>query len=619
MRFSWPAFIPSEQIGSFFDHSRVEILEKLAKASVIESASGVLVPPHTLWRVTDQFTDSDNQPLSLYEDTEDVYMSPQYPSQVVDVLRSLGVDDLSAENFLDHLEEMVRDAKERFCAQPQQWHSDLARALIPLMDDDYLKSIAMELPIIPIMNGKWVTASSGPRLFLEDSDLGDLLVLKSIRVIRSAAATEPNCRHLWSTLDIQTIDRQDICQYIIEAHAHPASHPDIVGWTRAHLVAHARFLHSSNWRPSEPFDLWVGTAGGRYDRSSGAYLFESSYNDEAISKVIHQLREFPDVSILHDDYLVITTAEDDSHTEATGESHSDHTLEYEDEDFEEELWLDTSNVYLEDLEIFLTGRASEDLEEFQKWRALRSDWNNALQDDTSIPERSGFHAHDEWHSYLGEMLKVAKLPRLAVTSKDPRDSGAYRMSDEFRFLFSNCDVSDVLHLLISNWYKYSSFIEVSGTGDKEREKELQELRDAIWPAPHHEDSEDRAFTLPGLNSMLLRDLQRILVRTNAGIKPLHSCVLPDIDSRFENDPDICLPTLKLGQCSAEVKARLKHFFISVEADALYYFKCLDALKGAKTPPSYEIVSQIYAEIQSRYETQMELIRYCTPDRTGITN
>lgn len=619
MRFSWPAFIPSEQINPFFEPLRDGILERLSQMRVVEAFCGTLVSPYTLWRVPGCFNDRSDKPLTLWADTEDIYLSPKYPGHVLRELYSLGVDDLTDERFLDHLEEMISGDQWHFHAQPEDWHSDLARALMPLTDDEHLKAMIRGLPIIPLMNGKWATANSGPCIFPEDSDLGDLMVLRSVRIIHRAATIDANRGHLWSSLDIHNVSRQDVCQYIVDAHSHPASHPKIVGWTRAHLVAHARFLFVSNWRPTKPLDLWVESTTGAHDRSSGAYLFETSYEDEAIARVVCHMQSQERFFVLHEDYRTITATEDGPNSTASSETHSSHVSDNEIDSSHEESGSDRPDLYLEDVECYLIGRSVVELWEFQKWRTLRSEWDASLRKSIGISETPSPHGHDGWKSYLGEVLQVAILPRLAMTSPDPKDLGAYRMSLDFRRLFSACDVSDVLHVLTSNWHHYSSFIEISGIPNKDREHELQELRDEIWPAPDEKHQERHMFKLADRNSRLLRDLVLTSVRTSIGMAPLFACVLPDIDSRFEDHADIHLPTLKLAESSAEAKARLKVFSISVEGDASYYIKCLLALKRTGMPTSYERVSQIYTEVQTHYETDKELIRYFQPSCIVITS
>lgn len=221
-------------------------MAKLAKLPVIESAGGTLVAHSTLRHVEQQFTDRHGKPFTLWGNTNEIYLSTRYPEHVINALCSIGVDNLTDEGFVDDLERMVLEDEAHVRAQPEEWHSDLARALIPLTENDHLKAVLQRLPIIPILNGKWITASSGPRVFPDDSevDVGDFLVLRSIRIIQPAATGDANRRHLWSCLDIQNINRQEICQYIVDVQAHPASHSDLVKWAdRAHLVAHTKFFH----------------------------------------------------------------------------------------------------------------------------------------------------------------------------------------------------------------------------------------------------------------------------------------------------------------------------------------------------------------------------------------
>lgn len=608
MRFLWPAFIPSEQISPFFKPVRATILKELTLMPVAESISGALVLPIMVWHVPERFHDRNGKPLTLWTDTKDVYLSPKYPGHVLSQLYDILVADLDDEQFLDHLDEMISGDQSRFQAQPEDWHSDLARALIPLADDEDLKSKVRGLPIIPLMNGKWDTASSGPGIFPDDSDLGDLLVLHSVRIIQPAVTTDANRRHLWASLGIENISRQDVCRYIVNAHAHPASHPKIVGWTRAQLVAHARFLFLSNWRPTKPLDIWVESTDGRQDRSSGAYLFETSHEDEAVARVIRRLREDETLFILHKDYSALQASGDGSNLTVPELAESGVASD-NDTDCSVEDWMSKRpDLYLNEVDSYLTGRSSDLVLEFTRWRRLRSDWDASLWNAMGLSEASSPHGHDKWTSYLGEVLQVARLPRLAVTSTDHQGFGEYRMSEDFRLIFSICDVSDVIHLLVSNWPHYSKFLEISDTQDRDRDQELQDIRDAIWPSTEEEFPDGHAFDITRQNLSLIWDLRYTMVRTSTGMTPLYRSVLAGIDPRFEDDAAIHLPTLKLAEYSAEAKARLSVLLVSVEDDASYYIKCLRGMLRSDTSPSYEQVSQVYAEIQKRYETDTREIR-----------
>lgn len=106
--------------------------------------------------------------------------------------------------------------------------------------------------------------------------------------------------------------------------------------------------------------------------------------------------------------------------------------------------------------------------------------------------------------------------------------------------------------------------------------------------------------------MLVRDLRGVRVNTNMGMVRLDSCVCPNLDSRFDQDPKICLPTLDLDDYSGFAGQRLKHFLISVTADADFYLKCLEALRRQAAPP-HGTVTRLYEKIQSHYSENKNLI------------
>lgn len=261
MRFMWPRFIPSNEVDSFFQPVRHNILARLRTQPILESLSGKLASPSDLSYVDERFTDKSGKPLTLCDHTKNLYLSSKYPDHVLEFLRELGVSKLSDEQFVEHLKRIILEHEGQFRGESLEWHSKLAEALIPLVEKDELEQIICTLPLIPIADGHWVAATSKPRIFSDAYDLGDLRVLKSTRIIHPAAISDANRSHLWASLGLQAIDRGEICQYIVRAHEQPLLAPH-KSWSRAHLVAHAKFLFKSGWRPSKPVDLWVETSLG---------------------------------------------------------------------------------------------------------------------------------------------------------------------------------------------------------------------------------------------------------------------------------------------------------------------------------------------------------------------
>ncbi|KAL1847982.1 hypothetical protein Daus18300_013742 [Diaporthe australafricana] len=146
-------------------------------------------------------------------------------------------------------------------------------------------------------------------------------------------------------------------------------------------------------------------------------------------------------------------------------------------------------------------------------------------------------------------------------------------------------------------------LQIPDIHNEEMEIEPQALRNYLWPR----ETAETHSALNDLSAKLVYDLQMMQVTTSAGTAYLHNCVLPGIDSRFEDDKDIRLYTLDLVGYSPEVRRRLKSLWISTEADALFYIKCLLALRRQVSPP-HNTVAQVYEEIQSRFEEDTGIIR-----------
>lgn len=372
--------------------------------------------------------------------------------------------------------------------------------------------------------------------------------------------------------------------------------------------------------------------------------------DKPTEKVVEKLREkFP---TLHDDYFVTTSPELESYADI-GENNAnniDGTPDPEDAyathnpRFYEARSPTESNassrsrsasrsrsvsrsrsssslrcMYLDDLyasRSLLTPYASAKLCEFLNWLDLRSDWDKLLLQGTFRPtDETSPHIATDWPSYLTEVLRVANLPRLATTSSDYGPVGpgyfenpTYKLSEEFQFLFANCDISDVLHVLLSKgWRQYSKLIDTHGELDEGEQDEIDELRESLWPI--HNEIPRKAMYPKDPRKMLLYDLGNVHVQTSLGETSLCDCVLPNIDARFEDDTQIRLPTLNLGECCVEEKARLRALGVSVGAASTFYIKCLRSLRDSHEIPSPGTVIQLYEEIQSRYDGNISYIRF----------
>lgn len=141
--------------------------------------------------------------------------------------------------------------------------------------------------------------------------------------------------------------------------------------------------------------------------------------------------EFP---IIHNDYMAATAPKEESIFATSSSSDSGVTTDEVSQATKERTPApQTPLIYLEDVRTVIVGRASQELSEFTQWQRLRSNWEAALHNAMGLSGGPSSPDND-WHSYLSEVMQLAKLPRIARTSHNDEDSGAYRMSEEFSYL-----------------------------------------------------------------------------------------------------------------------------------------------------------------------------------------
>lgn len=204
------------------------------------------------------------------------------------------------------------------------------------------------------------------------------------------------------------------------------------------------------------------------------YHLPVAVRNERTRRVFDEMRDNFDT--LHDDYfLASATIEDvDGETEQASDSASIVSAESASSR--------TTHVYIEDItdmQRVAYPISEAGFQEFVRWRSLRRDWDRLLQTERRHHENNDSKDEEDWPSYLKDVLQVAALPRLAATSSTQRDRGKRRMNNDIAFLFTACDASDVLHVLVSNWHHYAHLIEIQDASKKRKEKELQELRDNL--------------------------------------------------------------------------------------------------------------------------------------------
>ncbi|KAH7401306.1 hypothetical protein BKA66DRAFT_564959 [Pyrenochaeta sp. MPI-SDFR-AT-0127] len=626
LKYFWPFYIPNNDISAFFSPARDLILSHLRENSVLESSGKSMAQPSTLMYILpSKYADSSGRPFTLCPDTANKYLSTRYPEWTIESILALGVSAMSDTEFLEDLELMINSSTTWFQAQTQEWHQELSKALLPLTQKNELKRILLRLPIIPLCDMIWTSAERNPVFFAKDLDPMKFSSSIDLSIIDPLVSQDYSRRTLLQALGIVEIDSTRLCRHIAEAHASNTFQAE--KFSRAELISHAAYLFKSSWQPPDwiKVDLWFATSDGSRCKGSQTYIRGDCEADSAMARIFNKLRE--NFSTVHDNYFLAPASGDAvrlaDHLDCPFATYKHATIgrvsggltrsldggaltenpltvailesgeaelifDIDDEIFVADgrggnsiLLAESSTSQSHYSSSLPTGRIIHD-DYFRQFDWLISP--DLLQLSYEMrPKRSNLYtrearqsesnARKSWQQYMIKTLHLSDVPRLVARQKGT-SKRKFWLSDEFKFLFKTCPVSDVLQLLNENWTTYADWLELSATQQKE----------------------DIAVNS---NKALLAEIGDTMVKTNQGMLPLREMVLPNLDTYVKN-LEIPVPLLEIKNSKDEtLRRRLACFGIAVTNDLRYYLICMKAL-NRQGFPEQDTLSYLYEQIQSRY-------------------
>ncbi|KAF3057207.1 hypothetical protein GL218_06286 [Daldinia childiae] len=577
MKYFWPFFVPDSEVSSFFQPSREMILQDLAERAVLEGWDGTMLRPSNLVYVSlDKYSDEDRRPFTLHQHTISRYLSIKYPEWLIDSLLDLGVCSMSDVTFLNDLESMVSNYPGKFRRRPPAWHSQLAKALLPLAQVASHKETLSRLAIIPLSGGTWTSADQQPAFFSDDLDPKSFGVFSEVLIVDPAAAADDNRRSLFQKLGISEIDRPDMCSKIAKLHASTSFDPLKIPRTK--LISHAIYLFQASWHPDFDVDLWFATSDGGVCKGSELYIRGDFEDGSPSARVFDKLRkEFPTAhkgyisrinsASLYKKYPDMVHFEKDAPEKLRLDSTSNNELHFSDtaEDLNQKSATVTDSV-------FETGTVGVDQPATSTKSSVERHFSlldESYLENLIVKEKKSFR------SYLINTLHLSEIPRLVRESID-FGNRCYFLSEEFKFLFKECSVSDVLYLLSEHWNIYSEWIEPSSFRQK------------------HPNTAD--FNMP-----LLHNIKHTIVHTLHGPAPIYNTFLPSLDPRVE-ELQIPIPILDIdGSEDQSFRRKLGCLGINVDVNIYFYLACLTSLGLQQGSPDNDVISYVYEQIQSRFE------------------
>jgi len=165
-------------------------------------------------------------------------------------------------------------------------------------------------------------------------------------------------------------------------------------------------------------------------------------------------------------------------------------------------------------------------------------------------------------------------------AQDNQASTIFTLSEEFTYMFNECQPQDVLHILKDNWHHYSQWIDGVHMS---------------WQDPGFVASCDQ----------LKQSLGSCKVRSGSGTIPLRETVLPGLDRQLDQGTPI--PAVEIRDPQHTNWKPLGFFGVILVADIHYYVRCLIAI-AERAHADIDHVAYIYEKIQSFYSGNEQVIQ-----------
>lgn len=265
-------YLPSRRpLSDFFEGLESAILKLLSDVPILENIEGNLTVPSKLRFLPTEFTDNNGWPLLCSNRMTPIYLSQSYLIEDVSDLRRIGVENLSAEEFLEELKFLMLNDQQGFQDRPNFWHSRLSSALSRIIhNDERRKSAVSELEIVPLRDKRWVSPAQKSICLPSPSNILKVPNGIDLHEIHPEAATDHLRQNLFVLLGAASFSKDLVCDSIIQMHENAAFDPSEL--SNGDLIGHVLFLYRSNWKNTGKHDFWLVTESGSARRGSRIYL-----------------------------------------------------------------------------------------------------------------------------------------------------------------------------------------------------------------------------------------------------------------------------------------------------------------------------------------------------------
>lgn len=270
LRYTWIRYLPTrEPIASFLKPFHVQLRETLPWYEILQSQHGDLVPAKRLTYIPEKYI-FNGLPITISSSSSSSYLSENYSKSDLKCLKALGVVEMSEYSFFAALQLMINATLAEFKAKPDAWHAHLAEILIRSAQTYH--DTLLDMPLVPLENGSWVSARDKQILFPTTKAEFDLPTGLELLVVDAKAAKDFKRRKLFTTLGIGDFSQEPIMRHIEELHVTDRASSDSM--PRSALVSQIQFLYSTGWKNPQFEKFWFYAESGQ--RFRGSQLYQDS-------------------------------------------------------------------------------------------------------------------------------------------------------------------------------------------------------------------------------------------------------------------------------------------------------------------------------------------------------
>ncbi|UKZ69385.1 uncharacterized protein TrAtP1_010394 [Trichoderma atroviride] len=168
--YEWPLFLPNTEgaLDTFWAELNIKIRRIVTTSPTLKSRHRR--DPRVITDISILTKDATYEGgVPLFDDPDkDPFLSPKYSKPVRSVLKGYGLKNISPNAILEMLESDLRNPNSKMHGKKTDgaWYSAVASLLCSWFDRNYsFLNRLRQLPLIPLRDGKWISAALGPIYF----------------------------------------------------------------------------------------------------------------------------------------------------------------------------------------------------------------------------------------------------------------------------------------------------------------------------------------------------------------------------------------------------------------------------------------------------------------------